>query len=611
MKYFHNRPTIGIARIGIFLVGLLLAATSPANNFTTSVFQPYTWPPLTWNEAIWQPGPAVPTAGNSYEVLAGGLIRNPPAAGVQTFPGDSLTLDAGAGLRTKGLFGTTLNFPVVDENPGLVLRGGTVQAGDDRTFTIAGRVLVASDSFIDHCSAARSFIITAQIAGRGSLTLINGGDHQPLDIQSEHNPYNGDWLIVKGYLKGTGDGSLGAGGITVANGARLEVDYDIQSPGALALLGNDSVMILHQDCQFSSLTINDISLKPGRYSYPELIAQFPGNFADGGSGSITIVPAVSTSADLTSTDKALQMELALKGSGEVAGDAVDSAAASIGPGGSDTTLSLVLVADAIAPLLPDGVIVSADSTSQITIRWNASIDSGGSGIAGYNIYRNGALVATTTTTSYIDSGLSLGTQYCYTIVAFDGAGNNSAPSAQSCATTYTVDTVPPSIPNGVIVSANSATAVAVQWNASKDNGGTAVDGYRIYRNGILCDVTTMTSFPDHGLVPNTTYCYTVAAFDHAGNRSVVSAQACATTPPSPGAAPAPPSNLAATVVTTTSITLNWQDNSNNELGFQIERAPLIDGPWVAIGTVGANVTSYSDPGLTPATDYYYRVGAFN
>jgi len=75
--------------------------------------------------------------------------------------------------------------------------------------------------------------------------------------------------------------------------------------------------------------------------------------------------------------------------------------------------------------------------------------------------------------------------------------------------------------------------------------------------------------------------------------------------------PAAPSNLAAMVVTPTSITLEWQNNADNELGFQIQRATSSDGPWSVVGSVGAGVISYTDTGLEPSTTYYYTVAAFN
>ena len=89
-----------------------------------------------------------------------------------------------------------------------------------------------------------------------------------------------------------------------------------------------------------------------------------------------------------------------------------------------------------------------------------------------------------------------------------------------------------------------------------------------------------------------------------------------TPPPAPtpspvSTPPAAPSNLTGRFTTPTSIALTWQDNSDNELGFQIQRAKSPGGPWSVVGIVGANVTSYTDTHLAPSTTYYYRVGAFN
>lgn len=72
---------------------------------------------------------------------------------------------------------------------------------------------------------------------------------------------------------------------------------------------------------------------------------------------------------------------------------------------------------------------------------------------------------------------------------------------------------------------------------------------------------------------------------------------------------AAPTDLTATPISTTEIDLAWTDNSMDELGFAIERS-LDNVTFVQIATVAADVTSYSDTGLTPATLYYYRVRAF-
>ncbi|HWP58318.1 MAG TPA: family 16 glycoside hydrolase [Candidatus Acidoferrales bacterium] len=55
--------------------------------------------------------------------------------------------------------------------------------------------------------------------------------------------------------------------------------------------------------------------------------------------------------------------------------------------------------------------------------------------------------------------------------------------------------------------------------------------------------------------------------------------------------------------------LAWQDTSDVESGFKIER--LVGATYVEIATVGANAFSYTDSGLTAGARYCYRVRAFN
>jgi len=78
----------------------------------------------------------------------------------------------------------------------------------------------------------------------------------------------------------------------------------------------------------------------------------------------------------------------------------------------------------------------------------------------------------------------------------------------------------------------------------------------------------------------------------------------------PPAPPVAPGNLYATAVSSNRIDLAWSDNSTNENGFAIERSA--DGAnFSQISTVAANLTSYSNTGLTASTTYFYRVRAFN
>ena len=64
------------------------------------------------------------------------------------------------------------------------------------------------------------------------------------------------------------------------------------------------------------------------------------------------------------------------------------------------------------------------------------------------------------------------------------------------------------------------------------------------------------------------------------------------------------------VASAAELTLAWNDNSNNEDGFRIERS--LDGSsFTEIATVGANVATYQDTTIAEGQNYTYRVRAFN
>ena len=72
--------------------------------------------------------------------------------------------------------------------------------------------------------------------------------------------------------------------------------------------------------------------------------------------------------------------------------------------------------------------------------------------------------------------------------------------------------------------------------------------------------------------------------------------------------PANPTNLTFSAVTQTSMTLNWTDNANNEVGYAIYNS--LDGiNYTYITQLAANTTSYPTAGLFPGTTYYWRVYA--
>jgi hypothetical protein len=82
--------------------------------------------------------------------------------------------------------------------------------------------------------------------------------------------------------------------------------------------------------------------------------------------------------------------------------------------------------------------------------------------------------------------------------------------------------------------------------------------------------------------------------------------------PIPVSIPAAPGGLTATPTSSSQINLSWTDNSDNEEGFEIERCT---GPactvFAPIATVGTNVATYRNTGLTANTVFSYRVLAYN
>ncbi|HUE58146.1 MAG TPA: fibronectin type III domain-containing protein, partial [Acidimicrobiales bacterium] len=178
------------------------------------------------------------------------------------------------------------------------------------------------------------------------------------------------------------------------------------------------------------------------------------------------------------------------------------------------------------PTAPTNLHGTAVSDSGIDLTWSSS--TGGSGVAGYKVLRNGTVVGTTFgATSFADTGLSPSTTYTYKVEAFDSGGNLSAPSSAVQVMTL-ADTQPPSSPQGLRATVVSSGEVDLAWSPSTDNVGVA--GYKVLRNGAPVGTTSNTSYRDTGLSANTTYTYSVEAFDAAGNFSAPSSPVKATTP---------------------------------------------------------------------------------
>lgn len=186
--------------------------------------------------------------------------------------------------------------------------------------------------------------------------------------------------------------------------------------------------------------------------------------------------------------------------------------------------------DISPPTTPENLIVNAVSPTQMSVSWDASTDN--VGVEGYKVFRDGSFHIEVAVNGLMDAVVN-STTYCYAVSAFDKEINESALSETKCdKTPAIVDTEKPSIPTGIIANALSSSQIFLIWNASTDDIG--VTGYNIY-NAVgtpeKIDTVNALSYIHNGLTANIQYCYSVSAFDRAGNVSTLGVASCATTDP--------------------------------------------------------------------------------
>jgi fibronectin type 3 domain-containing protein len=109
---------------------------------------------------------------------------------------------------------------------------------------------------------------------------------------------------------------------------------------------------------------------------------------------------------------------------------------SAGEGNRSNELSATL--DGTAPSKPASLKLVVAGTNQLALDWPASTDN--VGVSGYEIYRGGVSLGTTSMTQYVDSALAAGTNYTYTVRAVDAAGNKSDASSNLNAKTVASST---------------------------------------------------------------------------------------------------------------------------------------------------------------------------
>ena len=191
--------------------------------------------------------------------------------------------------------------------------------------------------------------------------------------------------------------------------------------------------------------------------------------------------------------------------------------------GTSTTATPTVATPAVGttttpPSVPTGLAGTVASATQINLTWTASTGT----VTGYNVFRNGTKVGTSTSTSYQDTSLSAATTYTYTASAYNAAGNTSAQSSSiTIATPAPPVVVISSPPNGTLVKGNKNLNIAA---TASDASGIA--SITITANGQTLKTCTGTASCSaswqRSSISNGTHVISVTASDSFGQNTTAS-----------------------------------------------------------------------------------------
>ena len=245
-------------------------------------------------------------------------------------------------------------------------------------------------------------------------------------------------------------------------------------------------------------------------------------------------------------------------------------------GESTSKASISATVNNVPPAAPTNLSASVNGDS-VNLSWNTVADA-----TSYNVYRDGSLIASSTSNAFTDTALADGT-YFYEVSAVDDAGE----STSKASVTATVNNVPPSAPTNLSAAVNGSN-VNLSWDEVND-----ATGYKVYRDSSLIASPTTNAFTDTTLADGT-YLYEVSAVDDIGE-SASKASVSATVNNEP---PAAPTNLSASV-NGSNVNLSW-DTVADATSYKVYR----DSSLIASPTTNA----FTDTNLADRT-YLYEVSA--
>ena len=253
----------------------------------------------------------------------------------------------------------------------------------------------------------------------------------------------------------------------------------------------------------------------------------------------------------------------------------------------------------------------------LEITWAPPMDTKGSPLIGYNIYRGTSpadMVVISNPgsrqTSHMDPGLVPGATYHYAMSSITAAGEGPL-SGIVTGTPYELPTGPTDL-----VAVGKIGSIEISWSPPLDDGGRMVYGYLLYRGiqaGVMDELFVVganTSYVDSNVEPGVTYRYSVSAIT-VGGEGIRSGEVMAT-PELPVYPPGPPRALIGKVENGRVI-LTWlpplEDGGADVAGYNIHRGESISELY-EIATLDNELT-FTDEDVVGGKTYRYAVVAVN
>mgnify|MGYP001600805616 FL=1 len=283
--------------------------------------------------------------------------------------------------------------------------------------------------------------------------------------------------------------------------------------------------------------------------------------------------------------------------------------------------------DTQAPSTPSGLTATTVSASQIDLSWNATSDN--IGVIEYHIYRcqgtsctPSAQIATSSTTTLRNAGLSANTSYRYRVRALDAANNISSYSNVVTGTTQATpsvfnfslsnDGVKTVTQGGSATSTITATLVSGTAQTVSFTAGGFPSGTSPVFSSSSCTPTCSTALAITAYTTTAPGVYTITATGTAGTLSRTISFSLIVNETPDTQAPSTPENLIATAASATRIDLSWNAATDNTgiAGYAIYRCETVSCTPANL-TATSSTPTYHDINLTPATPHTYTVEAYD